>query len=489
MAYPLLSTLTAAVLAAAPGAEPEGWRVGQALPDLVLRTIDGARSVELAELRGKPLVLVEFGSWSEDCRRLLPQWHERIEPWRAGGELRVLGVAQEQHPDRALLFTRWKEIDWPILWDPFGRTGSHELPHLVVADAHGIVLALDPEPQRLSEVLRACVKASAAPAPREAAAPRGGGSDGEPAVVAEPGEAASPALATPAAPTPLAALAALAALEQGERPLSPHVETLVQDALERPSDGRAQFRAGVALCLRHDSDERHPGDLQQALDLWRCALEREPGRILWRRRLEQYGPRVEKPFSFYGWVDVARRKIMGRGGGTLELAVEPTETEKAQPRRAFADPLRPEPDPGRAVEPDAAGWLVLEPAVAFAPPPAPGEERSGPRSANLLLALRPDAAQGIRWDNEAGEMRLWVGSGVPPGWKLSERLFTRLPYGPQTSAEERRYEIELELPADGPQAAEIGGYVLFHARAADGASGQRRHEFVVRVAPPSREPL
>ena len=39
------------------------WRTGSPLPDLRLPTIDGTRTIDLAELRGKKLLLIEFASW------------------------------------------------------------------------------------------------------------------------------------------------------------------------------------------------------------------------------------------------------------------------------------------------------------------------------------------------------------------------------------------------------------------------------------------
>lgn len=39
------------------------WKEGERLPDLRLPTIDGSRTISLAELRGARLLLVEFASW------------------------------------------------------------------------------------------------------------------------------------------------------------------------------------------------------------------------------------------------------------------------------------------------------------------------------------------------------------------------------------------------------------------------------------------
>lgn len=42
---------------------PVGTQVGIPLQDVVLPTIDGQQTVRLSELRGKPLLLLQFASW------------------------------------------------------------------------------------------------------------------------------------------------------------------------------------------------------------------------------------------------------------------------------------------------------------------------------------------------------------------------------------------------------------------------------------------
>ena len=52
----------------------------------------------------------------------MPVWHEATRALRESGDLTVIGITQEQHPERCGLFAQWKGIDWPILWDPFNLT-------------------------------------------------------------------------------------------------------------------------------------------------------------------------------------------------------------------------------------------------------------------------------------------------------------------------------------------------------------------------------
>lgn len=58
----LLASLLLTGAALEPGAQ-DALAVGQPHPALRLPTIDGARTLDLAELRGKKVLLIEFASW------------------------------------------------------------------------------------------------------------------------------------------------------------------------------------------------------------------------------------------------------------------------------------------------------------------------------------------------------------------------------------------------------------------------------------------
>jgi hypothetical protein len=53
----------------------------------------------------------------------VPGWHERTREHQARGELQLVGIIQEQHPDRCRLFMQWKQMDWPILVDALNLYG------------------------------------------------------------------------------------------------------------------------------------------------------------------------------------------------------------------------------------------------------------------------------------------------------------------------------------------------------------------------------
>ena len=73
-------------------------------------------------------VLERLEAHGHECAIAAPVWHELTAPLRASGELVLVGITEEQHPDRCALFAQWQGFDWPILWDPFNLTRSAAVP-------------------------------------------------------------------------------------------------------------------------------------------------------------------------------------------------------------------------------------------------------------------------------------------------------------------------------------------------------------------------
>ena len=77
----------------------------------------------------------------------MPVWYERVRPLVEAGALQIIGIVQEQHPDRAQLYQQWKGLDFPILWDPFGLSGVEAVPDLTAVDEHGVIRIARPAPK------------------------------------------------------------------------------------------------------------------------------------------------------------------------------------------------------------------------------------------------------------------------------------------------------------------------------------------------------
>lgn len=397
----------------------------------------------------------------------MPVWHEGTRAWRESGELAVVGLVQEQHPDRARLFAQWYGIDWPILWDPFNVTGATAVPLYRTIDEHGVVRSLKPRLEGLAEDFL--------------------GVDFE--APAEPGPAAGSARALVQVDRHRAGTAEWAywqALSDliwaGPQASSSALKTLASFARMAPRDGAAQFRLGVALRMRHDSPHRGRGDFQAALDQWNRALELEPNQYIWRRRIQQYGPRLDKPYPFYDWVGEARAAIEGRGEEPVALAAELTGAERAARSRSFESEgaAAAEPDPEGRVARAPEGHFALESAVAF------DTSRKSP-TARVHLLLRPAEGSDAYWNNESDPLQVWIGGAeLPAGWAADRRLVLHggAP-GAATSREERRIEFELRLPEGTRGRQRLPGYALFNAcQGEDGVCRYLRQDFEVSFSVP-----
>jgi hypothetical protein len=353
----------------------------------------------------------------------VPVWHDTTKDL-TGDEFQVLGIVQEQHPDRSRLFMQWKQMDWPILVDSLNLLGVSAVPISLFIDEHGVVRGKASR-EELSRFLGAAY-----------VRPRG--------LPEEDASWPSPDELRDSARAKKGEAAATAWLDCGDAyflradpsDLGRALEAYRQ-AEQLGAGPEAVFRQGVVLRRRHESSERQTGDLQAGFDAWGAALSRRPNQYIWRRRIQQYGPRLEKPYAFYDWVEEARRDVAARGEVPVNLAVEPGGAELAQPGNPFADESEDpaEPDPQGRIVRDTEGLVVAEVGV------VPARIQAG-KSVRVHVALRPRRLPPAHWNNEADDLVLWV-EGVP-GLAV-DRSHGSVPNpGTRTSREERRLEFEVQ---------------------------------------------
>lgn len=373
----------------------------------------------------------------------MPVWHGLSKSWREQQGLVVLGIAQEQHRDRCELWALWQDIDWPILWDPLNLTGAKVVPNVFALDEAGVVVAISPSPEWVeSEFLpRAAAETLRAPASEAASVA------GNPELVE--------LTATSADDAPRRALwSALSALvfAPGDGPAIDRAERALLSWLgTHPDDAAARFRLGVVLRLRAEIDARRPDDFARALEAWAAALAARPDAYIWRRRIQQYGPTLDKPYPFYPWIEEALAALEQRGQRSPQLSATLTESERVAPRRSFADSEQTSPDPDGKLPRDTGNWLQAEWALAF--------DTGDGSSARVHLTLRPSAERGVHWGNEGGPTLVWFGDGaLPDGWRLDRRLVTLPRPADALSSEPRSAELELSLPVG--EAGEVKVYVL-----------------------------
>jgi len=394
----------------------------------------------------------------------VPVWHEKTRAWVKAGRLVVLGVAQEQHPDRCRLWLQWRGIGWPVLHDPITKTGLTAVPVLTAIDEWGVVRLTRPDLDTFEhEFLDRTFPKPGEPVP-----------DSGPAMAPN----RTRLLAEARAKNSAAAWRDYgdAALLWGTAKGQPDALDAYRRALTAdPADAASRFRLGVAYRIRYDSPAREEGDFQAALNAWSAALALDPNQYIWRRRIQQYGPRLDKPYPFYDWVDEARTAIRARGETPIPLMAEPTGAETAAPLKELssAAPIA-EPDPRAKVTRDAGRFVQIEAAL------APGSVKAG-EATRLHLVVRVNATNKAHWNNEAEPLRIWL--NVPPGWETEQRLIELPNPRAATSVEVRQISVELRAPKSTPAGpVTLSGYALYNVcEDVNGVCLFRRQDVRVRI--------
>ncbi|NJN14460.1 MAG: hypothetical protein HC813_02175 [Planctomycetes bacterium] len=182
-------------------------------------------------------------------------------------------------------------------------------------------------------------------------------------------------------------------------------------ALRREVD--AYRRLGVALRQRYEAGAEYPTDGQEAVAAWGRALAMDPNQYIWRRRLQQYGPRLAKPYNFYGWIADARQEILARKETPLPLGEEPRGAELLD-RGPVVTVQLVDPDPEGRIAPLGTGFVRVDLMV------TPARVRPGER-VRVRLVFRPERAE---WNDEAGPLGIYVrGSG---GVGVAEGIFSAI---------------------------------------------------------------
>lgn len=345
-------------------------------------------------------------------------------------------------------------MEWPILVDSLNLLGVEAVPITLFLDEQGIVKAINPQRASLETFLTTPTNASevqewVAPSANELLTFQSGGR-----LVAGTQKF----------------------LWGGEIGLSEAVTDFERLVRDEPQDAVAHFRLGVSHRARYDSPSRESSDFAQAVRHWGAALGLNPNQYIWRRRIQQYGPRLDKPYSFYDWVHQARSELADRGLTPAPLVVEPGGAEFAYPVAEFEQEKATEknPDPEGRIYRDVDRLITLE-AVAV-----PDRIKAG-ESVRIHLTLRPDSKRRVHWNNEVDDLLVWVEAGE--GWLLdgnSHRI--EVPEEPETT-EERHLEFEAQLATVRErETQEISGYVLYYV--CEDVNGQclyRRQDFSVPV--------
>ena len=318
----------------------------------------------------------------------------------------MAGIIEEQHPDRARLFMQWKQMHWPIMVDSLNLLGVPAVPITLAIDEQGIIQSINPKLAQASQFLKEFLEQT----------------NGAPAT-SLPTEGELPDLKQlrPLTTRPTAeswrTYADALVLWGGAGRIDEAIEAYQQSLQLAPKDAPTHFRLGVTYRKRSDSQRRHLDDFQMAVNHWTAALDLDPNQYIWRRRIQQYGPRLDKPYSFYDWVNSARKDILARRETPVGLAVEPAGAEIANPVNHFpptaASPK--EADSSGRILRDQEDFIRVE-TTAVPPSISPGS------SARFHIAFLPNLQKKTHWNNEVANVVLWI--STPQGWQLDSRYFT-----------------------------------------------------------------
>ena len=93
------------------------------MPAVTGTTLDGS-TLDLAQYRGKPLVVNFWASWCLPCREEFPLFKERLEALGPTDGLQVVGVLYKDEPALARAFLDDFGAAWPSLTDPDGSIAA-----------------------------------------------------------------------------------------------------------------------------------------------------------------------------------------------------------------------------------------------------------------------------------------------------------------------------------------------------------------------------
>lgn len=374
----------------------------------------------------------------------MPGWYEHIGDRIENGQLQAVGIVQEQHPDRTLLFNQWKQLTMDLLADPLNALDVSGVPIVLLVDESGTIRYRNPRPPQLDEFLQTDYSA---------------------------------AVRVPEVDVPGSAWA------MGDQMLlSGRLEDSIQfyrDALgQHAQDARLLFRLGVALRMRYDSPDGNERDFGDAVRAWTEARRINPNQYIWRRRIQQYGPVLDKPYPFYHWVEQARREIQQRGEQPLPLTIEPTGAELAAPARVAQGPtgVAEPPDPDGKLHRDQGQMVHIQSLMIRSTEP-------DQRAARVHLVLAPAVDAGLAWNNEAEPLQVWIDAHTK--LQVAHRLLEHANPDAATSEERRALEFEVTWPIDVDVDQEsLRGYAVYNVcDKTTGACMIRRQDIVIRCRP------
>ena len=396
-------------------------------------------------------------------------WDAKTKQLVADGKLAVIGIVQEQHAERARLYKQWRQYEFPIAQDAVTQLGLAVVPVPILIDEHGIVMSTRPQPNKIGALVAQKSAPPGTPAPKLTADHRDQILAGREASLQAGGQSVC-----------ILGDAYLDAANAGDEPAANigHAIEAYQSFLKNNAksklEGHVHFRLGVAYRMRFDqasSEEQDPNDFTLAAKHWSLALAVNPNQYIWRRRIQQYGPRLDKPYPFYDWVPTALKEIEARGETPVEQTVALAGAEKARPDRRF------KANPEQAANPDPDARIELDSEMVRIHPTAVPQSISPGKAVRVHLRLDPLTAM---WNNESEDMIVWI---EPSEFGTLTQSHWSVP-NPKTaeSAETRNIEFEFKTGRSAKTSFELEGYALYYiCQQKDGQCLYRRQNFTIPI--------
>ena len=136
------TVLLIVLLVAACGGDGPVARTGEPAPPIVGTAIDGS-PVDLASLRGRPVIVNFWASWCVPCRAEFPLFADKLAELGPRDDLAMVGVLYEDEPALAQRFIDDVGASWASVPDPDGAlAGAYRVvapPQTYFIDAEGIL--------------------------------------------------------------------------------------------------------------------------------------------------------------------------------------------------------------------------------------------------------------------------------------------------------------------------------------------------------------
>lgn len=119
-------------------------KVGDPAPELRVTTLDGA-TFDLAEQRGKVVLLSFWATWCPPCRQELPALRDQVHArWGDRDDFELVSVSREEDPETVTRFLAQADYRWTFAVDPdrsnYARYAEAHIPRTYVVGRDGRIV-------------------------------------------------------------------------------------------------------------------------------------------------------------------------------------------------------------------------------------------------------------------------------------------------------------------------------------------------------------